>query len=114
MPKAKMSYATKVVTLGVSLKAILMGVAVSLLAVTAFEKSIILILISASATGIFGILIVLIQTRSEARIHERLNTVENQINIKTAQIQHKQDIAAEKVAEKVTEVISTKEHEDNG
>lgn len=108
-----MPYAAKVVTLGVMLKAIVIGTLVSLLAVSAFGKSIILVLVSATATGVFGILIVLIQTHFEARIHERLNAVESQIETKSNEIQVKQDeaaeIAAEKVAEKVTEAIQTKE-----
>lgn len=108
-----MSYAAKVVTLGVMLKAIIMGTLVSLLAVSAFGKSIILVLVSATATGIFGILIVLIQTHSEARIHERLTAVESQIETKSNEIQEKQDqaadIAADKVVEKVTEAIQPKE-----
>lgn len=109
--RIQMSYAAKVVTVGVMLKAIVMGTLVSLLAVSAFGKSLILVVVSATATGIFGILIVLIQTHSEARIHERLNAVEDQINTKSEEIQTKQDEAATKAAEQVVEAIQTKEQE---
>jgi hypothetical protein len=104
-----MSYAAKVVTLGVMFKAIVMGLLVSLLAVTAFDRSIILVLVSATATGIFGILIVLIQTHSEARLHMRIDALETQVDVKAHEIQEKQDEAANLAVEKVAEIVSPKE-----
>lgn len=71
-----MSFAGKIVTLGVIAKALVMGIMVSLLAVTSFEKSIVLVVVSATATGIFGILIVLIQIHSERAIHRRIDSLE--------------------------------------
>lgn len=70
------SFASKMIASGVLFKALLMGILVSLLAVTSFEKSVALVLVSASATGIFGIIIVLIQTHSEARLHKRIDLLE--------------------------------------
>lgn len=49
---------------------------VTLLGVTPFEQSLILILVSASATGVFGLIIVLIQVHSEKALHERMDTLE--------------------------------------
>lgn len=73
---ARVSYGAKVITAGVLLKAVLMGTLVSLLAVAGFEASLILVLVSACATGVFGILIVLIQTHSEKGLHERMERLE--------------------------------------
>jgi hypothetical protein len=110
MYKPKMSYAAKVITAGVMLKAVVMGTLVSLLAVTAFTQSIILVLVSATATGIFGLLIVLVQTHSEARLHQRINDLETQVDTKASEITEKQDeaaqIAADKVTEKVAEIVA--------
>lgn len=85
-PKHEVSFAAKVITLGVVFKALLMGIIVEVLALTSFQRSIILVLVSATATGIFGILIVLIQVHSEKQIHDRIDQVQEQIDIKSDEI----------------------------
>jgi divalent metal cation (Fe/Co/Zn/Cd) transporter len=87
-----MSFSAKLISAGVIGKAILMGVLVSVLAVTSFEKSIILVLVSACATGIFGIIIVLIQTHAEAGLHQRIDSLEG----KTDALDTKADVITEK------------------
>lgn len=72
----RMGYGAKVISLAVALKAVLMASVVTLLASTTFGQSLILVLVSATATGIFGVLIVLIQVRSERNLHARLDTLE--------------------------------------
>lgn len=90
----KMPYAGKIMTIGVLLKAVVMGSLVTLLATTSFVQSIILVLVSATATGIFGLLIVLIQVHSERNIHDRLDKVENRVDEKAGEIKAQaQDIA---------------------
>jgi Flp pilus assembly protein TadB len=75
-----MPFAAKVIGPAVALKAILMGVLVTLLAAAGFVQSLILVLVSATATGIFGIVIVVIQTHSERNLHRRLDTLEEKAN----------------------------------
>lgn len=77
--RRKMPYPAKIMTIGVLFKAVVMGTLVTILAATSFAQSIILVLVSATATGIFGMVIVLIQARSERGIHDRISDVENQI-----------------------------------
>jgi ABC-type bacteriocin/lantibiotic exporter with double-glycine peptidase domain len=72
-----MSFASKVITGGVFAKAILMGTLVTIIAATSFYQSVILVLVSATATGIFGILIVIIQTHSERAIHARIDALDS-------------------------------------
>jgi hypothetical protein len=64
------------ITAGVIGKAILIGVLVEVLALTSFTRSIILVLVSAAATGIFGIIIVVVQTHAEANLHRRIDALE--------------------------------------
>jgi hypothetical protein len=71
-----MSFASKAVSAGVAAKALLMGALVSLLGATTFADSIVLVLVSATATGVFGIIIVLIQTHSDAAVHRRLDELQ--------------------------------------
>lgn len=61
---------------GVTLKALLMTSVVLLLGATTFLESLALVLVSATATGVFGLLIVLIQVRSERSLHKRMDTLE--------------------------------------
>jgi len=63
-----------------------MATVVSLLAATAFWQSLVLVIVSATATGIFGILIVIIQTHSEKAIHARLDQLERQTQNQTRTI----------------------------
>lgn len=85
-----------------------MGTLVSVLAITAFTQSIILVLVSATATGIFGLIICLIQTHSEARLHERLDHLESratEVVEKTEQVQTTTDqvsAKADEIAQAVT------------
>jgi hypothetical protein len=104
MRRMQLSFATKMITTGVLIKAVLMGAAVSLLAVTSFEKSVALVLISASATGIFGIIIVLIQTHSEARLHDRIDHLESRAD----QIVEKSDIVKEQT-QVIAEAVKAEE-----
>jgi hypothetical protein len=98
-----MSFASKVVTGGVAAKALLMGTLVTILGATSFGQSVLLVLVSATATGIFGILIVLIQVHSEKALHERINDLENKANeavAKTQEIKVQTQAIAEKLPEK--------------
>lgn len=97
-------YAAKVMGIGVMFKAIVMGTLVSILAVTSFVQSVVLVLVSATATGIFGLIIVLIQVHSERALHERMDRVETQINTKSDEIQVKQDTVIQKTDEIATQV----------
>lgn len=72
--------------IGVTFKAILMAGIVTLLAATSFAQSVILVLISATATGIFGIVIVIIQMKSDKGIHDRINEIQTQIDTKSEEI----------------------------
>ncbi len=76
MPHLDIGYAAKVMALGVFIKAILMVAVVTTVAATTFGQSLILVLVSACATGVFALLVVLIQTRSDRRLHERLDRLE--------------------------------------
>lgn len=91
----KMPFAAKAISLGVIGKAILMGTLVSVLAVTSFTQSIILVLVSACATGVFGLIIVLIQTHAEKEMHRRLDGLER----KTKSIDRKADTITTAVME---------------
>jgi cytochrome c biogenesis protein CcdA len=70
------SYAAKVMALGVGIKAVIMGTVVTILAATTFLQSVLLVLISATATGVFGLVIVLIQNHAEQRFHRRIDYLE--------------------------------------
>jgi Flp pilus assembly protein protease CpaA len=72
-----MNYASKVMTLGVLVKAVLISALVTVLGATTFLQSIILVLVSAAATGVFALLVVLIQTHSERAMHERIDKLES-------------------------------------
>jgi hypothetical protein len=73
------SYSARLVAAAVAAKAALMGVLVSILASSApFAEAVVLVLISAAATGVFGIVIVLVQTHAEAAMHRRLDKLEEQ------------------------------------
>lgn len=72
-----LSFQSKMVTAGVMGKALLMGILVSLLAFSSFEKSVILVLVSATATGIFGIIIVIVQSHFAREIHDRIDAMED-------------------------------------
>lgn len=72
----RMGFGAKVITAAVIVKAVLMASIVTLVAATTFAQSIVLVLISAAATGVFGIAIVLIQVHSERTIHRRLDILE--------------------------------------
>lgn len=73
---------------------------VTLLAATSFVQSIILVLVSATATGIFGIIIVLIQMKADAGIHARINEIQDQIDTKSDEIKQQAESIAETVATK--------------
>ena len=69
-------FAGKVMGLGVIVKAILMVAVVTTIGATTFGESLVLVIVSACATGAFALLVVLIQTHSEQRIHERIDKLE--------------------------------------
>lgn len=94
MPLRRVSYGAKVITAGVALKAALMGTLVSVLAVAPFVESLVLVLVSAAATGVFAVLVVLIQVHSERNLHERLDWLEG---------------AADRLEQKADEVKATTE-----
>lgn len=72
-----MPFAAKMVTAGIMGKAVLMATAVSVLVASAtFAESLILVIVSATATGIFGLLIVFVQVHSERNLHERIDRLE--------------------------------------
>lgn len=108
-----MSFATKVIVPGVVGKAVLMGTLVSVLAVTSFGKSLILVLVSATATGIFGILIVLIQVHSERAIHKRMDKLEESTQTAVTQakdeVTSKTDEAVATVTQQITEAVTSTE-----
>lgn len=101
-------YAAKVMSIGVVFKAIVMSTLVTVLAATTFGQSIILVLVSATATGIFGLIIVLIQVKSEQHLHDRVNQMEKQINVKANQITAKTEeaVQATKEVKEQTQVIA--------
>lgn len=68
--------APKLIALGVVAKAVLMTAVVTILGATTFLESLALILTSATATGIFGLLIVIVQVRGERALHQRMDTIE--------------------------------------
>lgn len=72
----KVSFAGKVITAGVVTKGIIMGSLISILAIADFTESLILVIVSATVTGIFGLLICLIQVRAEKGIHTRMDFLE--------------------------------------
>jgi hypothetical protein len=71
-----MSYGAKVMVIGVSVKAVLMSAVVTVLAATSFQQSLILVIVSATATGVFALLAVIIQTHSAQGMYERLERLE--------------------------------------
>ena len=82
-----------------------MGAAVTVLAsVVPFWESVLLVLISATATGLFGILIVYVQARSEAQIHYRLEKLEE----KGTSIENKADRIVEKT-DTIQSVVTSSE-----
>lgn len=98
------SYGAKVLAVGVTVKAVLMAAILTLLADAAFWQSIVIALVSATATGVFAVLVVVIQIHSERTLHDRIDRLERQT--KTA-VQTKLDeqtrtivetVAAEKTA----------------
>ncbi len=92
LPSHRLSYAAKVISAGVAVKAVLMGVLVSILAVTSFTKSIVLVLVSALATGVFGVMIVLKKAHAERSLHVRLDRLED----KATEAAQASTVAAEK------------------
>lgn len=72
-----MPYAAKVIGLGVVAKAVVITTVIMILGATTFTQSVILVVISATTTGIFGLLIVLIQTRADRETHRKLDHVES-------------------------------------
>jgi low affinity Fe/Cu permease len=98
----RVSYAAKLISAGVAVKAVLMGVLVSIVAAsTTFTESIVLVLVSALATGAFGIIIVLVQTHAERAMHKRLDNLE----AKADTAADRATVAAEKT-EKIAEAIA--------
>jgi hypothetical protein len=78
------TYAAKVMGIGVAFKAVIMATVVSFLAAetnTTFAQAVFLVLISATATGIFGLIIVLIQTHAEKGLHQRIDYLETKANV---------------------------------
>jgi hypothetical protein len=100
------SYAAKVITAGVMVKAVLMATVVELLAIGGFGRSIILVLVSATATGIFGLIIVLVQTHAEAGLHQRLDSLERQVDQKASEINVTTETAAAQAAQSVVEQVT--------
>lgn len=78
---------------------------VEILGVSSFGKSIILVLVSATATGIFGLLIVLIQTHAEKGLHERMDKIEDRVT------EAKQEVIAE-TAKTITETAAQTNNEE--
>lgn len=102
-----MPFAAKVIIPGVFAKAVLMATLVTILAVTSFVQSVILVLVSATATGIFGILIVIIQIHSERGLHERMDKLEETTQV--AVTQAKEEVTStvqEQVTQAKDEVIT--------
>lgn len=99
------SYASKVISAGVMVKAVLMGVLVEVLAVGSFTRSIILVLVSATATGIFGLLIVLVQVHVERGLHRRMDGIERQVNERSDQIVQTTEAAAHEAAARAVEQV---------
>lgn len=108
-----MSFASKVIAGGVFVKALIMGILVALLATTTFERSIVLVLVSATATGFFGILIVLIQVHSERNIHRRIDALETTTTDVVTQakdeVTTKTDEAVTQVSQQISEAVSPSE-----
>lgn len=102
----RMPFAAKVIAPAVAIKALLMGVLVTVLAAAGFVQSLILVLVSATATGVFGIVIVVIQTHSERNLHHRMDVLEDKANA----IEGKADTIAAKAEsiETKTDSIETK------
>lgn len=99
------SFPARVITGAVFLKALTMGILVSLLGATTFVQSILLVLVSATATGIFGILIVVIQVHSERSLHYRMDHLEEratEIVTKSDIVKEQTQVIAEKVAPEAT------------
>lgn len=70
-------FAAKVIMAAVVAKALLMGILVSQVVAEAnFAQSLILVVVSATATGIFGVVIVLVQAHSEREMHARIDQLE--------------------------------------
>lgn len=99
-----MSYSAKVLTAGVTVKAVLMSALVTLLAATAFWQSVVLVAVSAAITGVFAVLVVVVQVHAEKALHSRLDrledrtrtTVERRLEEQTKTIV--ESVAAEKTA----------------
>lgn len=87
---ARVSHGAKVIGAGVIAKAVLMGVLVTVLAVEPFLESLALVLVSACATGIFGLVIVLVQVHAERELHGRMDRLEE----RGQRIESKADTAA--------------------
>lgn len=79
-----MSYGAKMMAAGVGVKAVVMAGVVTLLAATTFWESVVLVLISAIATGCFAIVVVMVQARSERSLHDRLDRLERQTTVSVA------------------------------
>lgn len=110
----KVTYATKVISLGVIGKAVLMGTLVTLLAATSFTQSIILVLVSATATGIFGVLIVTIQVHSERVLHSRMDRLEESTQIAVTQAKKEVTSTVQEQVTQAKEEVITKAIPENG
>lgn len=106
--RRKMPYPAKIMATGVVFKAVIMATLVTVIAATTFIQSIILVLVSATATGIFGLVIVLIQVHSERGLHERINKMETQIDTKSDEIKTQASDIAEKT-QQIAEVVTPNE-----
>jgi len=103
------SYAGKLITAGVIVKAVLMGTLVGLLAASDFLDSLALVLVSATATGVFGILIVLIQVKAERGLHERMDKIESNIETKADAIQTTIDRKGNRIMEQADTIAAQTE-----
>lgn len=59
----------------VLIKGLTMGVVATLINVD-FERALILVLVSAIVTGAFGVIVALVQSRENSKVHERLEKLE--------------------------------------
>jgi len=73
----RLNYGAKVLAIGVTVKAVLMSLMVTLLAATAFWQSLVLVVVSAAVTGIFAVLVVVVQANAERSLRARLDRLEH-------------------------------------
>lgn len=96
-----MSYGAKLVTAAVGAKAVLMSAVVTVLGATTFLQSLALVLVSATATGVFGAVIVIVQARAERALHDRMDT----LGAKAADVARKAEATAQTATATIVEAV---------